>query len=307
MRKPGLIALLFTLALIFTAPVPAQDARALETLSQARAAIGGEELLKSIQSLGFKGDYRRVIGEREMTGEREVSISLPDKYLVEDAFNMGGMSTSMINFRGLNSEHAWTGNSGGGGGMVFRMAGTGGGPQPTPDQLEAMLRKQVTREYTRYLLAILLSPPPAFPLAYKYGGESEVESAHAEVIEITGAEDFTARLFFDKQTHLPLLLSYRGSKPRIMTMTRSAGDKKVKAEDAVKLTQADIDKKIAAEPMQKPEEVDFFIRLTDYKKVGGVLLPHKLTYLTESDVSEEFVVSKYQINPVFKADKFQKH
>jgi hypothetical protein len=232
---------------------------------------------------------------------------LPDKYLVEDAFSMGGMSTSMINFRGLNSEHAWTGNSGGGGGMVFRMAGGGGGPQPTPEQLEAMLRKQFTREYTRYLLAILLSPPSSFPVEYKYAGESDVESAHAEVLEVTGAEDFAARLFFDKDTHLPLLLSYRGPKPRIMTMTRPAADKKVKAEDAVKLTQADIDKKIAAEPMQKPEEVDFFIRLTDYKKVGGLLLPHKLTLLTEAEVTEEFQVSKYQVNPVFKADKFQKH
>ncbi|MEY2505545.1 MAG: hypothetical protein QOG27_1825, partial [Verrucomicrobiota bacterium] len=185
--------------------------------------------------------------------------------------------------------------------------GGGGGPQPTPEQLEAMLRKQFTREYTRYLLAILLSPPSSFPVEYKYAGESDVESAHAEVLEVTGAEDFAARLFFDKDTHLPLLLSYRGPKPRIMTMTRPAADKKVKAEDAVKLTQADIDKKIAAEPMQKPEEVDFFIRLTDYKKVGGLLLPHKLTLLTEAEVTEEFQVSKYQVNPVFKADKFQKH
>jgi hypothetical protein len=306
MRKPGLIALLFMFAFIFTQPVPAQDARALETLKQARAAIGGEELLKSIQALGFKGEYRRVIGEREMAGEREVSMLLPDKYLIEDAFSMGGMSTSVINFRGLNSEHAWSGNSGGGGGMVFRMAGAGG-LQPTPEQLEAMLRKQYTREYTRYLLAILLSPPSSFPVEYKYAGESDVESAHAEVLEVTGADGFAARLFFDKETHLPLLLSYRGPKPRIMNMTRPAGDKKVKAEDAVKLTPANIDKKIAAEPLQKPEEVDFFIRLTDYKKVGGLLLPHKLTLLTEAEVTEEFQVSKYQVNPVFKADKFQKH
>ena len=59
--------------------------------------------------------------------------------------------------------------------------------------------------------------------------------------------------------------------------------------------------------MAKPEEVDFFIRVADYKKVGGLLLPHKITFLTEADVSEEFVVSKYQVNPQFKADKFQKH
>jgi hypothetical protein len=56
-----------------------------------------------------------------------------------------------------------------------------------------------------------------------------------------------------------------------------------------------------------PEEVDFFIRLTDHKKVDGVMLPHKFTFLTESEVSEEFEISKYQVNPQFNADKFQKN
>jgi hypothetical protein len=240
-----------------------------------------------------------------MTGDREVSMLLPDKYLVEDAFSGLGMATSMINTRGLNSEHAWNGNSGGGG-MFIRMAG-GSGAQPTPEQIETMLRKQYTREYTRYLLAILLAPPPSFAVEYKYAGESDVEDAHADVVEVTGAENFSVRLFFDKQTHLPLLLSYRGPKPRIMNLSRPLADKKVKPEEAIKQAQADAEKKLASEPPQKPEEVDFFIRLTDYKKVDGLLLPHKLTSLTEADVSEEFVVSKYLINPTFKADRFQKH
>jgi hypothetical protein len=306
MRKPGLIVLLFLLAFLFTESVPAQDARALETLKQARAAIGGEDVLKTVQALGIKGDYRRFFGEREMTGDREVSMLLPDKYLVEDAMNAGGMSTSMINTRGLNSEHAWNGNSGGGGGMFIRMGGAGGA-QPSPEQIETMLRRQYTREYARYLLAILLAPPPSFAVEYKYAGESDVEEVHAEVVEVTGAENFAVRLFFDKQTHLPLLLSYRGPKPRIMTMTRPADDKKVKAEDAIKLAQADAEKKRATEPPQKPEEVDFFMRLTDYRKVGGLLLPHKLTLLTEAEVTEEFQITKYQVNPTFKADRFQKN
>lgn len=306
MRKPGLIVLLFMLAFIFSEPVLAQDARALETLKQARAAIGGEDLLKSIQALGLKGEYRRFMDEREMTGEREVSMLLPDKYLVEDAFSAGGMSTSMINTRGLNSEHAWMGNSGGGGGMFIRMGGAGG-QQASPEQIETMLRKQYTREYTRYLLAILLAPPPSFALEFKYAGESDVEEAHAEVIEATGADNFAVRLFFDKQTHLPLLLSYRGPKPRIMTMTRPAGDKNVKTDEAIKQAKADAEKKMASEPVQKPEDVDFFIRLTDYKKVSGLLLPHKLTLLTEAEVTEEFQISKYMVNPQFKADKFQKN
>jgi len=47
--------------------------------------------------------------------------------------------------------------------------------------------------------------------------------------------------------------------------------------------------------------------MTDHKKVDGVMLPYKFTFLTESEVSEEFEISKYQVNPQFKADKFQKN
>ena len=36
------------------------------------------------------------------------------------------------------------------------------------------------------------------------------------------------------------------------------------------------------------------------------MLPHKLTFLTDSEVSEEFEISKYQLNPQFKADHVRK-
>jgi hypothetical protein len=307
MNKLASLLLFLSAALFYAQPALADDQRAQEVLKQARVAIGGEEILQKVQSLSIKGQYRRILGERELAGDREVSIMLPDKYLVEDAMNQGGLSTAIINTRGLNGERAWTGSSGGGGGaMVFRMGGPGG-QQTTPEQMEAMLRRVYGTEFSRYLLAILVTPPPAQMVEYKYAGESDVEDAHADVIEVTGVDKFAVRLFFDKQTHLPLLLSYRGPKPRIMTMFNRPADKNVKVEDAIKHAKEEADKKVAAEPLPKPEEADFFIRVTEYKKVAGLMLPHKLTFLTDADVSEEFQISKYQINPQFKSDRFQKN
>jgi hypothetical protein len=104
-----------------------------------------------------------------------------------------------------------------------------------------------------------------------------------------------------------LLLSYRGIKPRVMTVFNRPADKNVKVEDALKHAKEEAEKKMAGEPAPKPEEVDFFIRVSDHKKAGGLLLPHKLTFLTEADVSEEFQISKYQVNPQFKPERFQKN
>ena len=295
---------LLLLSVLFVPSALANDARADEILKQAREAIGGEQRLQKLEALHINGQYRRVFGDRQMGGEREISILLPNKYLVEDSMNPGGLSTALINTRGLNGDHAWTGSSGGGGAMVFRMGGPGG-QQASPEQIEAGLRRVFQAELTRYLLAMTLAPPPSFAVEYKYAGDSDVEGTPADVVDVVGPDKFSIRIFFDKASHLPLLLSYRGPKPRIVTMTRQTGGAP-KAED-VKKVQEDAEKKIAETPMAPPEEVDFYIRLSDHKKVDGLMLPFKLTFLTESEVSEEFEISKYQVNPQFKADKFEKH
>lgn len=296
---------LLIVSLICAQVVLANDARAEEVLKQAREAIGGERLQK-IEGLSINGQYRRVFGDRQMGGDREISISLPNKYLVEDAMNTGGMSVSMLNTRGLNGEKAWSGSSGGGG-MIIRMGGGPGGAQLTPEQLEAAQRRMFQAEFSRYLLAMILTPPPSLAVEFKYAGESDVEDVPADVVDVTGPDRFSVRLFFDKKTHLPLLLSYRGPKPRVFTMSSQGNGNARPSPEDLKKAREDAEKKLSAEAPAVPEEVDFFIRLTDHKKVDGVMLPHKFTFLTESEVSEEFEISKYQVNPQFKADKFEKH
>lgn len=82
--------LLLMTFVLFSAPTAfADDARAQEILKQARQAIGGDEQLQKIQGLQINGQYRRVFGETQMRGDRDISILLPNKYLVEDAMNAG--------------------------------------------------------------------------------------------------------------------------------------------------------------------------------------------------------------------------
>jgi len=147
-------------------------------------------------------------------------------------------------------------------------------------------------------------PPASMQVDFKYAGESDVEDMPVDVVDVTGPDQFSVRLFFDKKTHLPLLLSYRGPKPRMLTMTRQGG---ARNPDDIKKARDEAEKKLREEGPPVREDVDFFIRLSDHKKVDGVMLPHKFTFLTENEVSEEFEISKYQVNPQFKADKFQKN
>jgi hypothetical protein len=76
---------------LFCATAVFADSRAEEVLKQAREAIGGERLQK-IEGLHINGQYRRVLGDRQMGGDREISIQLPNKYVVEDAMSMSEVS-----------------------------------------------------------------------------------------------------------------------------------------------------------------------------------------------------------------------
>ena len=108
-----------------------------------------------------------------------------------------------------------------------------------------MQRRIYSAEFSRYLLAMILTPPPSFAVEYKYAGDSEVEDAQAEVIDVSGPDNFAVRVFFDKKSHLPLLLSYRGPKPRVMTMQRPSRGSAT-PED-IKKAREEAEKKMAGE------------------------------------------------------------
>jgi hypothetical protein len=298
-----LLALCAACSLNALAKSDAGAARALEIIKQARAAIGGEEKIAAVQSLTLKGKFRRVMQEREMAGEREFNFLLPDKFMKSDTMIMMGTTTSIISYRVLNGSESWTGNSGGRGGTFFI---GGNGEKPTKEHLEKIEREQSQRfraEYARYLLALLLSSPSGYGLEFNYAGEAVADDGRADVIDATGPEGFAARLFLDKETHLPLMLTYRAPKPRMMTMMMRSTDEKKKPEEIAKEAREKAAQEIAT---TKPEEVEMQLRFTDYRKTGGLMLPHRITQGSDGEVNEEWEIKTYELNPQFKADKFQK-
>ena len=61
-----------------------------------------------------------------------------------------------------------------------------------------------------------------------------------------------------------------------------------------------------ADAFEKSPDVDFRWALSEYKNVGGLNLPHRLTKSEAGTPNEEWEISKYKINPKLTADKFEK-
>ncbi|MDQ3010335.1 MAG: hypothetical protein M3X11_06495 [Acidobacteriota bacterium] len=74
------------------------------------------------------------------------------------------------------------------------------------------------------------------------------------------------------------------------------------------MTQEERDRraKEMAEAFEKALEVDYRWAFDDYKSVGGLNLPHRLTKIEGGAPTEEWEISKYKVNPKLTADKFEK-
>jgi len=277
-----------------------QTDRAQQVLAQARAALGGEAKLKAIQSLSAAGKYRRLAQGQDISGEAEVEMLLPDKYLKNDTMSIMGAEITRI--EAISGDKAWMDSRSGGGGMVVVRNAPA---NATPQQAEATLR--MTRaEFARLLLSFLLTTPTSLPVEFSYVGEAEAPDGRADVIEAKGADNFAARLFFDQKTHLPLMLSFRGTPPRMNMHSASHGSMPSPEEMEKMRKEAQEKAEKEAQSAPKPQEAEIQWRFSDYRQVGGISFPHRITKAADGQVNEEWEMTKFKLNPPLKPGNFEK-
>jgi hypothetical protein len=187
------------------------------------------------------------------------------------------------------------------------------------------------REFAKLALGMFAASPAAFPLTLADGGQAESADGKADVIDVKGAGDFSAKLFIDAQTHLPLMLSWMDKEPVVIqmgpggtmasggnttmtTITRSGGAPagapggmggmgSLTPEEREKLMKDVEARRKEAEANRRT--VEFRVFYGDYKSVGGVQLPHRFQRSIDGKPTEEMVIESYKINAKIDAKKFQ--
>lgn len=273
------------------------DKRAMELISQARAALGGENKLAKVQGVSGTGTYRRSLQDRELAGELTLELQLPDKMIrTESASPFGDLT--VITKQGLNgeellrSQHAVNAPPG---------AVISGGPAPTGDTLTQAIRNQ-RAEIARLAVSLLLTAPAGVPIEFSYGGEAEAADGKADVIDAKGPGSFVAKLFLDKSSHRPLMLAYKGAAPQMrITTQRGDGPPPEGGRGGRGRGRGD-----GPEPpsMPPPQIVDISMFLEDYQQVDGIWLPFHVSKSIDGKPSEEWTFKAIKVNPSFKADTF---
>lgn len=329
-RAVGAVAAAATIAFAQPAIYIAQEAnKAVQIIAGARKAIGDKKL-EALKTFSLQAGLQRNMGNTQITSDVEILLELPDKYLRQETPLGGGMV--MIaggGLTGFNGERPLQklnpGGVPGGGGMMIRMAGPGGAPiasgeKPTPEQLEQMTRALLRSsqiEASRLMLGWFAAAHPAANAQYTYAGEAESPDGKAHVIDVKNADNFTARLFIDQQTNLPLMVTYKGPQPRMMTagaggaavsgggghVIRSQASREMSDEERRKM-QADAEKQIQALQNQPPVMADFSLYFEDWREADGVKFPFKMRRATDGTTTEEWTVTRVKVNPKIDAKRF---
>jgi hypothetical protein len=320
----GLIALIATVG-VYPAAVAQEDKKAIEVLAAARKAIGGKKL-DSLKSLSIQAALQRNAGNFQMNSDLELLLELPDKYMRSESSS--NPMVNMTNTLGFNGDRPLKSNAPAGiapgGGMVIRMGGpaggsVGSGEKPTPEQQQQIDRQMVRAsrsEISRLMLGWFGMTHPAVSAQYTYAGEAESPDGKAHVIDVKNADGFAARLFIDVKTQLPLMVTYQGPQPRIVTAggprPASGGAQATPQAQARPVTEEDR-KKLAAEAetqmremaKQPPAMVEYTLYFDDWRDEGGIQFPHTLRRALAGATTEEWTVNKVKVNPTIDPKKFE--
>jgi len=307
-------------------PLAAQD-KAADVMQQTRAALGGDKL-SQIKSLSLEGPFAREAGQRQMQGTIVLTMQMPDRFHRSEEMELpGGMSTERVSVLAGNTSWEDMQNRGGlGGGMQIIMRPPGA--ELNPEQLEQARLRRMRTEFNRYLLAFLggANLQPTFVAV------AEAPEGKADVLEVKNENGQSVRLFIDQQTHMPLMLQYQEVRLRMNIQGGPGGPGGGRGggrggdfggrrgapggpppagaagagqrPEGERPNPEEIRRRMEAMPPPAPSNVSLF--LSDYKKVDGVMLPHRLTQAIDGKTVEEWTIEKVKVNPSVKADLFEK-
>jgi hypothetical protein len=311
--------------------VGAQD-RVASILKDTRKALGGEDKIAGLKTLAAEGPFRRTMGGRDMEGTLVVTLGRPDKMHRLEEMQMGGMVGGPMIERtmAVNGTTSWedTQNRGGmGGGMriVMQQAPGPGGGQMTEAQVNEARTRRMRVQMYRLTAALLADAGTEWVDA----GVAESPEGKADILETKEETGRTLRLFIDQATKLPLMVQYQDPKPMVMVQggrgpggpggpgprgpgapaappAHGASGAPGEPGGAAPMSPEDIQKRMEEIRRNPPPLGTYAMHLSDFKKVDGIMLPHKIETSLDGEPNEEWTVEKFKVNASVKTDLWEK-
>lgn len=315
----ALVASLIQFDGVSMSPLAGQD-RVAGIIKDTREAIGGESKIATLKTLSAEGPFRRTLGGRDMEGTVVVTLGRPDKMHRLEEMQMGGMVGGPLIERtmALSGAASWedTQNRGGmGGGMriVMQQAPGPGGGQMTEAQINEARTRRLRVQMYRLTAALFADAGSQWVDA----GVAESPEGKADILETKEETGRTLRLFIDQRTRLPLMVQYQDPKPMVMVNggrgpgapggpggppPPGAGPGSPRPQ----MTPEEMEKRVEEMRRNPPPLGTYAMHLSDFKKVDGIMLPHRIETSLDGEPNEEWTIEKFKVNPSVKAELWEK-
>jgi hypothetical protein len=301
-------------------PIRGQDSssgEAVAVLTAARAALGGEQRITSMKTLVANGRTRAIKGDNLVPIEFEINIEFPDKYVRTD--ETPSQDSEPIS-RGFNGDTLIQSAPQG----PARMAPPPrqGGPPPPAGAAApgGGAVAAVKQDFARLTLGLLATSFSAYPLTFGYAGQAEAPEGKADVIDVKGPQNFTARLFIDAKTRMPLMLSWTtppnlvpvpaGQPPpaslppgSVTFETPTPPAATATAEEKKKFEDEALAARTKAMAAARPTENRIYYG--EYRDVDGFRFPFRLRRAIGANTIEETVFDRFRVNAKVDARKFE--
>jgi hypothetical protein len=326
----------FTLVTVLAtgALVLGQGNEAARILADARAAMGGDKL-PATESLVATGRLVKfTTGAATDPADFEMAMQLPDKFFRKDVIAVLGDNvisrTSGFNgdalIEAIDTPPGMFGGAGAGGNTRMMVRSTDGatsfgtmGAPPSPEAAAASRKASVLavkQDFARLTLGLFASSFTGYPLEFSMDTPAASADGTSTVIVVKGEGDFVAKLFVDRESHLPVMLTWMAKEPMVRNSAMRAGGPAPGGATVVTSgggtfatatggqAVADLDAQMK-EAEAKRRVVEFQMSYGDYKAVNGVKMPTRLRRTIDGRNTDELVLEKITLNAKIDPKKFE--
>jgi len=261
-----------------------QQTDAAQVLAAARTALGGEKNLNAIRTFVANGRTRQLRGNNLVPIEFEINCELPDRFVRKDEIPAQDTDVTVSGFSGDTLIQFPMPGAGRGGpgrapapegraapppGDGRSARGDGGGRGGAPMNPAQQRLNAVKQDFARLMLGVAATSFPTYPLTFKYAGIGEAPEGKADVLEVTGPANFSARLVVQQDTHLPVMLMWQQPAPG------------------------------------QPAPAEYRMYYADFRDVNGVKWPFRIRRAVAGQTIEETTFDRIRINAKIDARKFE--
>ena len=343
MRVLGYAIVVAALASTLHDTVHGQATEATQVLAAAREALGGEKKLSAIKTFTATGRTRQVRGNNLVPIEFEINCELPDKFVRTDEFPAQDTDPTTLGFKGddliqFPPPPPGAGRAGGppaasagrAGEAPASIGGRGGGaPSPEgrgrggPAPLSPAQQRvaNVKQDFVRLTLGMFATSFPSYPLTFKYAAQGEAPEGKADILDVAGPANFSARFVVQRDTHLPVMLMWQvpatnvvfriPGQPMPGPLPPGALTVDAPAPPAATASQQDRDQYAATiatlrrQALTQSKPIDYRVYYGDFRDVDGLKWPFRLRRAIAGETIEETTFDRIRINAKINPQKFE--